>query len=166
MVYPFRTSIYVLALFIYLIITSSAFALETSSKRDCVVCHIMWMDDFRTDKEPLIEWEPGNVLMKDTQGVVSSEEICYSCHDGYVNDSRYITWNYNRHSIFVKPSKNVSIPPDLPLSVKGEIYCGTCHSAHGKGAAPHGTKMRLLTNFLTVTRCIQLHLNCLINSSG
>ena len=147
MVYPFRTSIYVLALFTCFSITSSAFALEMSSKRDCVVCHVMWMDDFRTDKEPLIEWEPGNVLMKDTQGVVSSEEICYSCHDGYINDSRYIAWNYNRHTILVKPSKNVSIPPDLPLSVKGEIYCGTCHSAHGKGAAPHGNPLGLTSLF-------------------
>jgi len=102
------------------------------------MCHIMWSEEFRTDKEPLIEWQPGNVLMKDTQGVVSSEDICYSCHDGYVQDSRNIVWKYNRHKVFVKPSKNVTIPPNLPLSVKDEIYCGTCHSAHGKGAAPHG----------------------------
>ncbi len=123
---------------ILLLITSNALALQMSSKRDCVVCHIMWMDDFRTDKETLVKWQPGNVLMKDTQGVVSSEEICYSCHDGYVRDSREIVWKYNRHPVFVKPSKNVTIPAELPLSIKGEIYCGTCHSAHGKGAAPHG----------------------------
>jgi predicted CXXCH cytochrome family protein len=119
------------------------FALEMTSKRDCVVCHIMWLDDFRTDKETLIEWKPGNVLMRDTQGVVSSEEICYSCHDGYINDSRYIVWKFNRHTTFVKPSQNVTVPIDLPLSAQGEIYCGTCHSAHGKGAAPHGNPMGL-----------------------
>jgi predicted CXXCH cytochrome family protein len=119
-----------------LIAGQSAFGLEVSSKRDCVVCHIMWMDDFRTDQETLVKFQPGNVLMKDTQGVVSSEEICYSCHDGYVKDSRHITWKLNRHPVFVKPSKNVSVPPELPLSVKGEIYCGTCHSAHGQGSAP------------------------------
>lgn len=118
--------------------TSYAAALESSSKRDCVVCHVMWLEDFRTEDETLIEWQPGNVLMKDTQGVVSSEEICYSCHDGYVLDSRYKTWKYNRHPVFVKPSKNVTVPDDLPLSVKGEIYCGTCHSAHGRGAAAEG----------------------------
>ncbi len=122
----------------YLVLASTAFALDISSKRDCVVCHIMWLEDFRTDKESLIEWQPGNVLMADTQGVVSSEEICYSCHDGYINDSRYITWKYNRHKTSVKPSKNVTIPSSLPLNVRGEVYCGTCHSAHGRGAAPHG----------------------------
>lgn len=125
--------------FLVLTIDYYAFALEMSSKRDCVVCHIEWMDDFRTDQETLVEFPAGNVLMKDTQGVVSSEEICYSCHDGYVQDSRHIAWSYNRHPVFVKPSKNVTVPNDLPLSVKDEIYCGTCHSAHGKGAAAqHG----------------------------
>jgi hypothetical protein len=57
--------------FISLVTVAPAFALEMSSKRDCVVCHIMWLNDFRTDKETLIKWEPANVLMKDTQGVVS-----------------------------------------------------------------------------------------------
>ena len=117
-------------------VASQAFALEVSSKRDCVVCHIMWLDDFRTDQETLVDFQPGNVLMEDTQGVVSSEKICFSCHDGYVKDSRHITWKFNRHPVFVKPSKNITVPPELPLSVKGEIYCGTCHSAHGAGAAP------------------------------
>ncbi len=117
------------------------FALDVSSKRDCVMCHIMWLDEFRTDKETLVKWQPGNVLMKDTQGVVSSEQICYSCHDGYVKDSRDIVWKFNRHPVFVKPSKNIAVPSELPLNVKGEIYCGTCHSAHGKGASPHGDPM-------------------------
>ena len=72
--------------------------------------------------------------MKDTQGVVSSEAICYSCHDGYVSDSRAIVWKYNEHKTFVKPSNNVAVPSTLPLSNKGEIYCGTCHSAHGVGS--------------------------------
>ncbi len=136
-----RYTRYVLLLtitFLIILPVHEAFALDMSSKRDCVVCHIMWLNDFRTDQETLVKFEPGNILMKDTQGVVSSEEICYSCHDGYVQDSRHITWTDKRHPVFVKPSKNITVPIELPLSVKGEIYCGTCHSAHGKGAAPHG----------------------------
>jgi predicted CXXCH cytochrome family protein len=133
-----RIVFYILIIFTSFSIASIADAVGMSSKRDCVVCHIMWLDSFRTDKEPLVPFQPGNVLMKDTQGVVSSEDMCYSCHDGYVMDSRHITWNKNRHVTFVKPSDNITVPPELPLSVKGEIYCGTCHSAHGRGAAPHG----------------------------
>ena len=134
---PLKLLPYILVLII-LAVSASVSAIEISAKRDCVVCHIMWLDDFRTDQEPLVKFQPGNVLMKDTQGVVSSEGICYSCHDGYVRESRNVVWNYNRHPVFVKPSKNITMPSNLPLSIKGEIYCGTCHSAHGKGAAPHG----------------------------
>ncbi len=122
-------------------------ALEMSSKRDCAICHIMWIDDFRTDKETLIPWQPGNVLMKDTQGVVSSEEICYSCHDGFVEDSRQSVWTGSWHSLFVKPSNDVSVPTMLPLSNKDELYCGTCHSAHGPGAAPEDGESGLTSFF-------------------
>jgi predicted CXXCH cytochrome family protein len=133
-----RVYIYLLTISIVLSLCSSAIALEMSSKKNCAICHVMWLDDFRTDKETLIEWQPGNVLMKDTQGVVSSEEMCYSCHDGYVNDSRHEVWKYNGHKTFIKPSKKVTIPADLPLSNKDEIYCGTCHSVHGGGVDTEG----------------------------
>ncbi len=97
----------------------------------------MWLDVFRTNRETLIEFQPGNVLMKDTQGIVSSEEICYSCHDGYVLDSRHVVWKGNNHTTFKKPSENVKIPDALTLSNKDEIYCGTCHSPHsGETAKP------------------------------
>jgi len=129
-----RLYIYLLTTCIVLSLCSTAIALEKSSKRNCAICHVMWLDDFRTDKETLIEWQPGNVLMKDTQGVVSSEEMCYSCHDGYVMDSRSVAWKYSGHRTFMKPSKNVTVPAELPLSNKDEMYCGTCHTAHGGGS--------------------------------
>ena len=118
--------------------SSVAFAaLEKSSKKECALCHVMWLDVFRTNKETLIKWQPGNVLMKDTQGIVSSEEICYSCHDGYVADARYTVWDYNNHPVFKKPSKDIKIPAALTLSNKDQIYCGTCHSPHsGRRVAP------------------------------
>ncbi len=114
-------------------------ALEKSSKKECAMCHVMWLDVFRTEKETLIQWQPGNVLMKDTQGIVSAEEVCYSCHDGYVADSRHITWKYNNHTCFKKPSKNIRVPATLTLSNKDEIYCGTCHTPHSGEASLTGT---------------------------
>jgi predicted CXXCH cytochrome family protein len=126
------------AFFLVPAFSSAVFAaLEKSSKKECALCHVMWLDVFRTNKETLIKWQPGNVLMKDTQGIVSSEEICYSCHDGYVADARYTVWKYNNHPVFKKPSKDVKIPSALTLSNKDELYCGTCHSPHsGREAAP------------------------------
>ncbi|MEJ2658177.1 MAG: cytochrome c3 family protein [Desulfobacterales bacterium] len=112
-------------------------ALERSSKKECALCHVMWLDVFKTNKETLIKWQPGNVLMKNTQGIVSSEEMCYSCHDGYVADARYTVWDYNNHPVFKKPSKDIKIPAALTLSNKNQIYCGTCHSPHsGRTASP------------------------------
>jgi predicted CXXCH cytochrome family protein len=104
--------------------------LEQSSKKECAMCHVMWLDTFRSEQGTLIEWQPGNVLMKETGGVVSSEEICYSCHDGYVLDSRAVAWKGNNHTTFEKPPDSMTVPERLPLSNKDEIYCGTCHTPH------------------------------------
>ncbi|MEJ2638355.1 MAG: cytochrome c3 family protein [Desulfosarcinaceae bacterium] len=116
-------------------------ALEQSSKKECALCHVMWLDTFRTNRETLIQWQPGNVLMKDTQGIVSAEAMCYSCHDGYVADSRFTTWEKDNHPVFKKPPKEMIIPPALTLSNKDEMYCGTCHSPHsGREAAPGASR--------------------------
>ena len=128
-------------------------ALEKSSKKECALCHVMWLDVFRTDKETLIQWQPGNVLMKDTQGIVSSEEVCYSCHDGYVADARFSVWKANNHTVFKKPSEQVKIPRELTLSNKGEVYCGTCHSPHsGREAAPGATPEETIPGPLSFLR--------------
>jgi hypothetical protein len=74
-----RVYIYLLTISIVLSLCSPAIALEMSSKKNCAICHVMWLDDFRTDKETLIEWQSGNVLMKDTQGV----DIHKALKEGY-----------------------------------------------------------------------------------
>ena len=138
---------YLHAILAFFSLSSTVVAADMPSKRECAICHVMWIDDFRTGKETLIEWQPGNVLMKDTQGVVSSEDICYSCHDGYVLDSRAAVWKHNQHKTFVKPTKRVAVPASLTLSNKGEIYCGTCHTPHVSGAPPEAD-LAGLTTFL------------------
>lgn len=113
---------------------SAEAALEMSSKRECAVCHVMWMDDFKSGEETLVPFVGTNVLMKNTFGVVSSEEMCYSCHDGFVKDSRRV-WTGKRHTVFKKPTGKVHIDEKkFPLSVKDEVYCGTCHSIHASAS--------------------------------
>ena len=127
----------ILFYFMPVFIPAAFAALEKSSKKECALCHVMWLDEFKTNKETLIKWQPGNVLMKNTQGIVSSEDMCYSCHDGYVADARYTVWENHNHPVFKKPSKDIKIPAALTLSNKDELYCGTCHSPHsGRTAAP------------------------------
>jgi len=113
----------------WLLFAPSVSALEVSSKRECAVCHVMWLDDFKTEEETLIPWVGTNVLMKTTYGVVSSEDVCYSCHDGYILDSRWV-WTGEKHTVYKKPKDVKFDEKKFPLSVKDEIYCGTCHTIH------------------------------------
>ncbi|HHL39331.1 MAG TPA: hypothetical protein ENJ37_02385 [Deltaproteobacteria bacterium] len=117
-----------------------ASAREISPQRECSICHISWLEEFRREGvTPLIELPSGPVIIKGRIGVVSTERLCFTCHDGYVNDSRFaFNERKHRHPVFVKPSNKVRIPRlkdgtmIFPLSNKGELYCGTCHSAHGR----------------------------------
>ncbi len=131
----FRQKLFALPIIILVVVffCSPAIAQMLSSKRECAICHIAWMDDFKmTGKkifvDPIVR---GEVIIAGRQGVVSTEEICYTCHDGAVLDSRDKTWMPGSHPVYVKPSKNVSIPKSFPLDKDGRIFCGTCHSAHG-----------------------------------
>ena len=113
-------------------------AREESPKRECAICHIMWLTDFkRAGVETLIPYDPRPVVDTGRQDVVSTERMCFSCHDGFVLDSRFV-WEERQHlhPVGVKPSQDVKVPivdgkQVLPLNDDGKVYCGTCHSAHG-----------------------------------
>jgi predicted CXXCH cytochrome family protein len=60
------------------------------------------------------------------------ETICYTCHTEVELSSGYRTcsvWVQNGHPVYVVPSKKVKIPKEFPLNDKGQIFCGTCHTA-------------------------------------
>jgi len=109
-----------------------------SANRECATCHIMWLTEFkRKDVNTLIPYIPKPIEKTGKQDVASTDSMCFSCHDGFVLDSRFL-WEDNRHShpVGVKPSKDITIPivdgkKLLPLNDDGKVYCGTCHSAHG-----------------------------------
>jgi predicted CXXCH cytochrome family protein len=113
-------------------------ARDISPQRECANCHIMWLVDFnRKDVTTLIAYNPKPVEATGKQDVVSTDRMCFSCHDGFVLDSRFAWQNrQNFHPIGVKPSDKVDIPTVegkmiFPLNDDGKVYCGTCHSAHG-----------------------------------
>lgn len=109
-----------------------------SAKRECSLCHITWLNDFkRDDVTPLIKYEPLPMEKTGQQDVVSTERMCFSCHDGYIMDSRFL-WKNKKHThpVGVIPSNKVQLPliegkEVFPLNMDGKVYCGTCHSAHG-----------------------------------
>jgi predicted CXXCH cytochrome family protein len=113
-------------------------AREPSSQRDCATCHIMWLSDFkRSDVETLIPYEPLPTVAEGKTDVVSTQRMCLSCHDGFVLDSRFM-WQEGSHAhpVGKKPSDKIKIPlvegkELFPLNKDGNVYCGTCHTAHG-----------------------------------
>lgn len=109
-----------------------------SANRECASCHVMWLSDFkRDDVSTLIPFEPRPVMNTGKQDIASSEPICFSCHDGFVLDSRFL-WEKDKHAhpVGQKPSDKIKIPMVegknlFPLNDEGRVYCGTCHTAHG-----------------------------------
>lgn len=92
----------------------------------CTICHVEWLPAFADGRETPImslpEHGPDNP-------VVSQDEMCLSCHDGAVDDSRRRVWREHGHQTGVVPPADMQVPAYLPL-VDGRVACRTCHSAH------------------------------------
>ena len=111
---------------------------QPSANRECATCHIMWLTEFKQeDIKTLIPYDPRPTMPSGKQDISSTEPICFSCHDGFVLESRFL-WEPNKHAhpVGKKPSEKINIPIIdgknlFPLNDDGKIYCGSCHTAHG-----------------------------------
>lgn len=147
--------------------TELAWATRTpSANRECSTCHIMWLDEFkRKDVTPLVPYDPLPVTDSGKQDAASTERICFSCHDGFVLDSRFL-WKERGHAhpVGVKPSNKVQIPSakgkDLfPMNEDGKMYCGTCHTAHGVDWKTKDSPIFLRMKNVNSKMCMACHLN-------
>lgn len=134
-----QISITVLLLFTVIFFTPALQAAkQVSANRECATCHIMWLTEFkRQDVKTLVPYNPKPVAGSGRQDVSSTEQMCFSCHDGFVLDSR-TQWGKNKHAhpLGVPLAKNMPVATQkgkqiLPLNDDGKVYCGTCHTAHG-----------------------------------
>lgn len=105
-----------------------------NSSRECAICHIRWIDAFfRSDQQQ-------NVMQTVIEKQAGSGDMCLSCHDGSVTDSRFKVWSTRHHTTDSVPSPAVNIPPEIfPLDAQGRMTCATCHTAH---AVPDSSDMR------------------------
>jgi len=96
-----------------------------NSSRECAICHIRWVEAFdRTDSED-------NLMETVLERQAGSGDMCLSCHDGSVTDSRFKVWSTRHHNTDSTPSPDIKIPTDkFPLDEKGRMTCATCHTAH------------------------------------
>ncbi|HEY5642355.1 MAG TPA: cytochrome c3 family protein [Woeseiaceae bacterium] len=123
---------------------------EAADQFDCAACHPMKIRDFAGRRaNPVTPVEEFPELPSGKQDVASSPAMCFSCHDGFVMDSRLMwTDGYRGHRIGMPPPPDITIPelggsPEFPLNSDGNIYCGTCHSGHRNEAEGAPEKVNL-----------------------
>jgi predicted CXXCH cytochrome family protein len=151
---------------ICLISPLSQAARVVAEKRECAICHIAWMADFKKDDiQTLVPYDPRPQVETGRQDVVSTERMCFSCHDGFVLDSRFL-WLKDKHThpVGVVPSDRVSIPKEegktiFPLNDEGKVYCGTCHSAHGVEWGDKLSPVFLRTRNIDSSLCMSCHVD-------
>jgi predicted CXXCH cytochrome family protein len=95
------------------------------SAKECAICHYRWIDTF------FIDGRGSDLVEYQAEKVVAKPEICFSCHDGSVVDSRARVYNDLRHKINSPPPEHMKIPKIFPMDKDGNMQCSTCHTAHG-----------------------------------
>ena len=108
-----------------LALATSELSLKADSSKKCAICHYQWVSTFFIEKRSTPIAHPGEEALE-----TFSREMCISCHDASVRDSRSIICNDPGHRVGRVPSKQVSLPPNFPLDEGGALKCTTCHTPH------------------------------------
>jgi len=101
-----------------------------NSAKACAICHYRWIDTF------FVEGKGSDLVDYQAEKVVASPDMCFSCHDGSVRDSRAKLDSDSGHKINKKPPSHIKIPEIFPLDENGRMQCATCHTAHGVPGGP------------------------------
>jgi len=101
-----------------------------NSAKACAICHYRWVDTF------FIEGRGSDFVSYTSEKVVATSEMCFSCHDGSVADSRARAYQTPQHKTNVPPPAHMKIPDIFPLDEQGNVQCATCHTAHGVPSGP------------------------------
>jgi len=100
------------------------------SAKACALCHYRWIDTF------FVEGKGTDLVPYQARKVVATPEMCASCHDGSIMDSRDRMGIGRGHKTDVAPPSGMKIPEIFPLDDKGKVQCATCHTAHGVPSGP------------------------------
>ena len=120
----------------------SAEAVEVGGMFKCPICHVDRLREIKRPRGPMLI-DPASVRQGEhgMQEPASTQRMCLSCHDGFVEDARYV-WSegHTTHPVGVTLPESMTMAtvddePVFPLNEDDEVYCGTCHIAHlGEGA--------------------------------
>ncbi|KPJ78116.1 MAG: hypothetical protein AMJ54_05345 [Deltaproteobacteria bacterium SG8_13] len=95
------------------------------SAKGCAICHYRWVDTF------FVEGTGSDLVPYQSEKVVATPDMCISCHDGSVMDSRARMTIGAGHKTNTRPPEGMNIPAVFPLDDNGMVQCATCHTAHG-----------------------------------
>jgi predicted CXXCH cytochrome family protein len=141
-----------------LLLASSAQAITRRADKECLLCHVLWFDAFKTDQKTLVAPGESSIVIAGSKGLASSEAMCVTCHDGYVVDSRVKIVEKNPHFDLKKVPDTLNLPEFYRLDRNNEIYCGTCHTLHDiKGSAEVGSTPFMRTDNQRSQMCITCH---------
>jgi predicted CXXCH cytochrome family protein len=123
-----------------------------NSAKGCAICHYRWIDTFFVDGKgsDLVEYQ--------SEKVVATPEMCFSCHDGSVKDSRTKRDKNYGHKTNMTPPAHMKIPEIFPLDETAKVQCATCHTAHGvpSGGDTHETIFMRVSN-KNSAMCVMCH---------
>ena len=123
---PFSLILFMIALILQFNAVSEADAPRNpNSAKECAICHYRWIDKF------FVDGTGSELVPYQSEKVAAKPEICFSCHDGSVVDSRARVYNDLRHKINRPPPEYMKIHKGYPLDKEGNMQCATCHTAHG-----------------------------------
>jgi predicted CXXCH cytochrome family protein len=123
-------SIPIIVLSALLLLASSAQAITRRADKECLLCHVLWFDVFKTDQKTLLEQKDSAIVIAGSKGLASSEAMCVTCHDGYVVDSRVTVVAKNPHHSLKEVPDRLDLPEIFRLDSNNQMYCGTCHTLH------------------------------------
>ena len=117
--------VFYLVMYCSTIVVGAQLYLHEDTSKKCAICHYQWVPAF------YLEHRDTPIARADEKWLSSfSWEVCISCHDSSVRDSRRKLCDDPGHQVGRVPSKKVTIPPEFPLDEQGALKCTTCHTPH------------------------------------
>ena len=101
-----------------------------NSAKACAICHFRWIDTF------FVEGRGSDLVDYTAEKRVATPEMCFSCHDGSIADSRARAFGTAQHRTNAPPPGHMQLPDIFPLDEQGNMQCATCHTAHGVASGP------------------------------